>query len=179
MPGRTVVPWCVPSSQPPGLAGPVVTKVPFLKSSRTAKVPSPLSWTVKNRSKLSSAHGLQVPPSGSAAVGNGPRWVDAPAPLSAPAAIGNAAIATTAATVATHRLIACLPYTAGAISTCKGHPKGTPSRCLGEGAFGAEGQNRTGDTTIFSRVLYQLSYLGTRTYCSRASGPRTSLSRVR
>ena len=24
---------------------------------------------------------------------------------------------------------------------------------------GAEGQNRTGDTTIFSRVLYQLSYL--------------------
>lgn len=27
--------------------------------------------------------------------------------------------------------------------------------------FGAEGQNRTGDTTIFSRMLYQLSYLGT------------------
>jgi hypothetical protein len=26
---------------------------------------------------------------------------------------------------------------------------------------GAEGQNRTGDTAIFSRVLYQLSYLGT------------------
>ncbi len=25
---------------------------------------------------------------------------------------------------------------------------------------GAESQNRTGDTTIFSRVLYQLSYLG-------------------
>ena len=25
---------------------------------------------------------------------------------------------------------------------------------------GAEGQNRTGDTTIFSRMLYQLSYLG-------------------
>ena len=24
---------------------------------------------------------------------------------------------------------------------------------------GGEGQNRTGDTTIFSRVLYQLSYL--------------------
>ncbi len=24
----------------------------------------------------------------------------------------------------------------------------------------AESQNRTGDTTIFSRVLYQLSYLG-------------------
>jgi hypothetical protein len=26
---------------------------------------------------------------------------------------------------------------------------------------GAEGQNRTGDTMIFSHVLYQLSYLGT------------------
>ncbi len=26
---------------------------------------------------------------------------------------------------------------------------------------GAEGQNRTGDTVIFSHVLYQLSYLGT------------------
>ena len=26
---------------------------------------------------------------------------------------------------------------------------------------GAEDQSRTGDTTIFSRVLYQLSYLGT------------------
>ena len=25
---------------------------------------------------------------------------------------------------------------------------------------GAESQNRTGDTAIFSRVLYQLSYLG-------------------
>ena len=25
---------------------------------------------------------------------------------------------------------------------------------------GGEGQNRTGDTTIFSRMLYQLSYLG-------------------
>ncbi len=27
---------------------------------------------------------------------------------------------------------------------------------------GAESQNRTGDTAIFSRVLYQLSYLGPR-----------------
>jgi hypothetical protein len=27
---------------------------------------------------------------------------------------------------------------------------------------GAEGQNRTADTVIFSHVLYQLSYLGTR-----------------
>jgi hypothetical protein len=26
--------------------------------------------------------------------------------------------------------------------------------------FGAESQSRTGDTAIFSRVLYQLSYLG-------------------
>ena len=27
--------------------------------------------------------------------------------------------------------------------------------------IGAEGQNRTADTVIFSHVLYQLSYLGT------------------
>ena len=31
-----------------------------------------------------------------------------------------------------------------------------------KGTNGAEGQNRTGDTTIFSRMLYQLSYLGTK-----------------
>ena len=30
------------------------------------------------------------------------------------------------------------------------------------GRPGAEGQNRTADTTIFSRVLYLLSYLGER-----------------
>ena len=37
----------------------------------------------------------------------------------------------------------------------------TPSlkRCLFAGKTDGEGQNRTGDTTIFSRVLYQLSYL--------------------
>ena len=29
---------------------------------------------------------------------------------------------------------------------------------------GAEEQNRTADTTVFSRVLYQLSYLGVRAY---------------
>jgi hypothetical protein len=32
--------------------------------------------------------------------------------------------------------------------------KTTPAIC------GAESQDRTGDTAIFSRVLYQLSYLG-------------------
>jgi hypothetical protein len=32
---------------------------------------------------------------------------------------------------------------------------------LSSGGSGAESQNRTGDTAIFSRVLYQLSYLGT------------------
>ena len=36
-------------------------------------------------------------------------------------------------------------------------------RCLsgpdGDPDGSGEGQNRTGDTTIFSRVLYQLSYL--------------------
>ena len=33
-----------------------------------------------------------------------------------------------------------------------------PTQC---GERGAKGQNRTADTTIFSRVLYRLSYLGT------------------
>ena len=28
-----------------------------------------------------------------------------------------------------------------------------------DGSKGGEGRNRTGDTTVFSRVLYQLSYL--------------------
>ena len=32
----------------------------------------------------------------------------------------------------------------------------------GRSLDGAEGQNRTADTVIFSHVLYQLSYLGTR-----------------
>ena len=32
----------------------------------------------------------------------------------------------------------------------------------------AESQNRTGDTAIFSRVLYQLSYLGWRVDCTEA-----------
>ena len=39
------------------------------------------------------------------------------------------------------------------------HSKGTGLRQCGE--RGAKGQNRTADTTIFSRVLYRLSYLGT------------------
>ena len=30
---------------------------------------------------------------------------------------------------------------------------------------GAEGRNRTADTTIFSRMLYRLSYLGTEAKC--------------
>jgi hypothetical protein len=33
---------------------------------------------------------------------------------------------------------------------------------------GGEGRNRTGDTTVFSRVLYQLSYLAALAQCSRA-----------
>ena len=32
-------------------------------------------------------------------------------------------------------------------------------KCAATGVFDGEGRNRTGDTTIFSRVLYQLSYL--------------------
>ena len=32
---------------------------------------------------------------------------------------------------------------------------------LPSGEAGAQGRNRTSDTAIFSRMLYQLSYLGT------------------
>ncbi len=38
------------------------------------------------------------------------------------------------------------------------HPRPWTARVLLPA--GAESQNRTGDTAIFSRVLYQLSYLG-------------------
>ena len=37
-------------------------------------------------------------------------------------------------------------------------------------SLSAESQNRTGDTAIFSRVLYQLSYLGQRRHCTQAVG---------
>jgi hypothetical protein len=36
---------------------------------------------------------------------------------------------------------------------------------------GAEGQNRTADTVIFSHVLYQLSYLGTDGHAERKQTP--------
>jgi len=49
----------------------------------------------------------------------------------------------------------------------------------GEGMRGAEGQNRTGDTRIFSPLLYRLSYLGVtceiRTMLPHDSGPDGSL----
>jgi len=38
------------------------------------------------------------------------------------------------------------------------------------GCFSAETGNRTQDTTIFSRVLYQLSYLGELVYSTRGVG---------
>ena len=50
-----------------------------------------------------------------------------------------------------------------------------PFPCPDVSVFGlrknAEGRNRTGDTMIFSHVLYRLSYLGTSRYSSRAVGP--------
>lgn len=52
---------------------------------------------------------------------------------------------------------------------------------------GAEGRNRTADTTIFSRMLYRLSYLGTEANCilrgcgvpvkGRESGQKPACSR--
>ena len=43
-------------------------------------------------------------------------------------------------------------------------------RGLGARIWSGQGQNRTADTTIFSRVLYQLSYL-TRRRSARAEAP--------
>lgn len=42
-------------------------------------------------------------------------------------------------------------------------PEGGAVRCVSSGCLsnGAEGQNRTVDTSLFRAVLYQLSYLGT------------------
>ena len=37
------------------------------------------------------------------------------------------------------------------------------------GVGSGEGRNRTGDTTVFSRVLYRLSYLAERRQSSRAA----------
>src|SRR5947209_13630960 len=42
------------------------------------------------------------------------------------------------------------------------HPGAISFCLLYQGKSGAEGRNRTADTTIFSRMLYRLSYLGTR-----------------
>ena len=44
-----------------------------------------------------------------------------------------------------------------------------------KGFSGAEGQNRTGDTCIFSAVLYRLSYLGARrNYSERVPHAQTA-----
>src|SRR5213080_3602131 len=45
-------------------------------------------------------------------------------------------------------------------------PAARAQRVRAPGVHG-EGRNRTGDTTVFSRVLYQLSYLAERPQCSR------------
>ena len=51
----------------------------------------------------------------------------------------------------------------GADGATKGGVKDSPW------LLGAEGQNRTDDTSIFSAVLYRLSYLGSYKYVSRGS----------
>ena len=50
----------------------------------------------------------------------------------------------------------------GATTMARAVARTGASRVTQELQDGAEGQNRTADTTIFSRMLYQLSYLGTR-----------------
>ena len=55
--------------------------------------------------------------------------------------------------------------TSRACSTAETKASSTSANLLDNG----EGRNRTGDTTVFSRVLYQLSYLAKAAQCSRAS----------
>src|SRR5712692_5161888 len=72
-PTRISLPWWVPPSQAPGLVGPKVVNLPLVKSSRTAKDPSALGETVKERLKVSVAQsGPQVPESGDP-LGKGPK----------------------------------------------------------------------------------------------------------
>jgi hypothetical protein len=52
-------------------------------------------------------------------------------------------------------------------------PQLIPCKCLI--LNGAEGQNRTADTVIFSHVLYQLSYLGT----EERAGANQNITRAR
>ena len=49
--------------------------------------------------------------------------------------------------------------------------RGRCARRIQMGAKSAEGRNRTGDTMIFSHVLYRLSYLGTSRYSSHLRQP--------
>jgi hypothetical protein len=53
-----------------------------------------------------------------------------------------------------------LPLEAGIENPGEQRQRGAPEKPNPAGAFqSGEGRNRTGDTAIFSRVLYQLSYL--------------------
>ncbi len=61
----------------------------------------------------------------------------------------------------------CEPFTASDVASSIGD-------CPSDG----EGQNRTGDTTIFSRVLYQLSYLARRRMVATHLGSRALHSRA-
>src|SRR4051794_36433113 len=67
IPAVTLVPWPVPTSQPPGLAPATVTNLPEMKSSRSENVPSELLVTVNLRLYVSFAQSLpHVPESGDA-----------------------------------------------------------------------------------------------------------------
>ena len=48
---------------------------------------------------------------------------------------------------------------------------------MGSPALSGEGRTRTGDTPVFSRVLYQLSYLAAARQCSRDPRIRAELPR--
>ena len=54
------------------------------------------------------------------------------------------------------------------------HPCGGPEPQIGY--WSAEGQNRTGDTSIFSAVLYQLSYLGSESNVTAGAARQSSVT---
>ena len=53
------------------------------------------------------------------------------------------------------------------------HLRGLPGSVLPSRTFGGQGRDRTGDTRIFSPLLYQLSYLAETDLNGRGAGIRT------
>ena len=74
-------------------------------------------------------------------------------------------------------MAACVFGAVGAQQATQGYEMGGPLISRGSGA---QGRNRTTDTAIFSRMLYQLSYLGGSSKAGRAlEAPANRLGEVR